>query len=82
MRFYILIALGIFVLLAQPMPSGNVALGLAAIAGGVFWLWATKRSEKGNIIQDENKLKNFRIVLYSIVGLLVLMMLYAATKAP
>jgi hypothetical protein len=43
MKFYALIALGIYVLFAQPMPSGNVALGLFAIAGGVFWLWATKR---------------------------------------
>jgi hypothetical protein len=46
LRFLILIALGIYVLFAQPMASGNTALGIIAILGGVFWIWLHNRNSK------------------------------------
>lgn len=38
LKFYFLIAMGIYLLIVQPIRD-STTVGLIAIAGGVFWLW-------------------------------------------
>jgi|SaaInlV_200m_DNA_2_1039689.scaffolds.fasta_scaffold02100_10 hypothetical protein len=43
-RFWFLIALGVFIILFQPIGTSPL-LGLFCIAGGAFWLWAYNKRE-------------------------------------
>lgn len=44
LKFFFLIAIGIYLILVQPFEE-SIVVGAIAIAGGSFWLWIYSRNK-------------------------------------